>query len=109
STDEYRDMGILPEALFNFLTLLGWSPGGDRELFTKAEATAMFDLSDVNKASAVFDPEKLLWMNGQYLMRMEPEEIYPHLLPFLRVTQPVHDIPELIGLHQKRARTYHEE
>src|SRR5213075_2175153 len=50
SAEEYRDIGILPEALFNFLTLLGWSPGGDREIFTQEEAAAIFDLSQVHKA-----------------------------------------------------------
>jgi len=83
SAEEYRDMGVLPAALFNFLTLLGWSPGENREIFTRDEAAQWFDLSDVNKAPAVFDPEKLLWMNGQYLMRMTAEQIYPHLVPFL--------------------------
>ncbi len=83
SAEEYRELGIVPQALFNFLTLLGWNPGGDRELITSDEATQFFDLSDVNKAPAVFDPEKLLWMNGQYLMRMSADEIYPHLVPFL--------------------------
>src|SRR5207248_4146737 len=76
SAEEYREMGIVPEALFNFLTLLGWSPGENRELFTRDEASQWFDLRDVNKAPAVFDPEKLIWMNGQYLMRMTPEQIY---------------------------------
>jgi glutamyl-tRNA synthetase len=83
SAEEYRDLGIVPQALFNFLTLLGWNPGGDRELITLEEAAQVFDLSDVNRAPAVFDPEKLLWMNGQYLMRMSADEIYPHLLPFI--------------------------
>src|SRR5436189_63299 len=83
SAEEYRDMGIVPQALFNFLTLLGWSPGGDREIFSKDEAAAMFDLSQVNKAAAIFDVEKLLWMNAQYLMRMTAEEVYEHLKPFV--------------------------
>jgi glutamyl-tRNA synthetase len=108
SAEEYRDMGIVPQALFNFLSLLGWSPGGDRELFTRDEAAALFDLSDVNKSPAVFDPEKLLWMNGQYLMRMTPEEIYPHLQPFLTNSEPVYEILALIELYQKRARTLRE-
>ena len=109
SAEEYRDMGIVPEALFNFLTLLGWSPGGDREIFTREEAAALFDLSGVNKAPAVFDVEKLLWMNGQYLMRMSPEDIYPHLLPFLRdKDRPLYELLALIELYQKRARTLRE-
>src|SRR2546428_2485766 len=108
SAEEYRDMGIVPQALVNFLTLLGWSPGGDREIFSKSEAAAIFDLSDVNKAPAIFDEEKLLWMNGQYLVRMTPEQIYPHLLPFLRHPRPAHELLALIELHQKRARTLRE-
>lgn len=108
SAEEYRDMGILPHALFNFLTLLGWSPGGDRELFTRDEAAAIFDLSAVNKAPAVFDVEKLLWMNGQYLMRMTPEDIYPHLKPFLRGERPDSELLAIIELYQKRSRTLRE-
>src|SRR5437867_6912168 len=108
SAEEYRDMGILPEALFNFLTLLGWSPGGDREIFSKEEAATMFDLSEVNKAPAIFDEEKLLWMNGQYLARMTPEQIYSHLLPFLKEPRPAYELLALIELHQKRARTLRE-
>lgn len=108
SAEEYRDMGILPGALFNFLTLLGWSPGGDREIFTKKEAAAIFDLADVNKAPAVFDEEKLLWMNGQYLIHMSADEIYAHLLPFLAEPQPLESIRPMIELHKMRVRTVRE-
>ncbi|HJT16901.1 MAG TPA: glutamate--tRNA ligase [Thermoanaerobaculia bacterium] len=105
SAEEYRDLGVLPEALFNFLTLLGWSPGGDREIFSKEEAASLFDLSQVHKAPAVFDVEKLLWINGQYLMRMTPEQLRPHLVRFVERD----DIPDaLIELYQKRARTLRE-
>lgn len=106
SAEEYRDMGIVPAALFNFLTLLGWSPGHDRELITKDEAAPLFDLSDVNKAPAVFDQEKLLWMNGQYLMRMTADEIYPHLLRFLgEAPKAVEELRAVIDLNRTRART----
>jgi glutamyl-tRNA synthetase len=108
SAEEYRDMGVLPEALFNFLTLLGWSPGGDREIFSKEEASSSFDLTQVHKAPAVFDVEKLLWINGQYLMRMTPEQIYPHLLAFLPASPPAGELLPLIALYQKRARTLRE-
>src|SRR5438477_528344 len=106
SAEEYRDIGILPDALFNFLTLLGWSPGHDREIIRRDEAAQLFDLSDVNKAPAVFDPEKLLWMNGQYLMRMSADEIYPHLVRFLGDAPPPLDfIRAAIELNKMRART----
>jgi len=109
SAEEYREMGIVPEALFNFLTLLGWSPGEDREIFSKSDASQTFDLRDVNKAPAVFDPEKLLWMNGQYLMRMTAEQIYPHLVPFLGdAPRTLEELRPIIELHKMRARTLKE-
>lgn len=109
SVEEYRELGILPEALFNFLTLLGWSPGNDREIFTASEAAGNFDFADVNKAPAVFDQEKLIWMNGQYLMRMSPEEIVPHFRPFLsEAVAQAPNLLQLIALYQPRARTLKE-
>ena len=70
SVTEYRREGYLPEALFNFLVLLGWSPGGDRELLSKEEMIALFSFEGVNPRSAVFDTGKLSWMNGEYLKAM---------------------------------------
>ncbi|MHB9002231.1 MAG: glutamate--tRNA ligase, partial [Thermoanaerobaculia bacterium] len=89
SVEEYQSLGILPEALFNFLTLLGWSPGGDREIMSKGEAIAGFDLSDVNKAPAVFDQEKLTWLNAQYMAKASPSRLADLVEPFLDVTPPV--------------------
>jgi len=109
SAEEYRDLGIVPQALFNFLTLLGWNPGHDQEIIARDEAAGVFELSDVNKAPAVFDPEKLLWMNGQYMMRMSADELYPHLLPFLGDrARPLEELRALIELHKARARTLRE-
>jgi glutamyl-tRNA synthetase len=109
SAEEYREMGIVPEALVNFLTLLGWSPGENREIFTREDATQWFDLADVNKAPAVFDPEKLIWMNGQYLMRMTAEQIYPHLVPFLGdIPRTLDELRTIIELHKMRVRTLRE-
>ncbi|MEK7729584.1 MAG: glutamate--tRNA ligase, partial [candidate division KSB1 bacterium] len=72
---EYEKKGILPETLFNFLTLLGWSPGDDRELLTREELIALFDINAVSKSNAVFDERKLAWMNGQYLNRVDLERL----------------------------------
>ncbi len=106
SAEEYRDMGILPAALFNFLLLLGWSPGGDREILTRADAASIFDLADVNKAPAVFDQEKLLWMNGQYMIHASVDEIYPHLRPFLGGNAPdAKAVRTIVELNKSRART----
>lgn len=80
SVTEYREQGYLPEALINFLALLGWSPqsgGDDRELFSLSELVERFDLSQVHKSGAVFDIEKLKWMNREYL-RLLPVNAYEH-------------------------------
>jgi glutamyl-tRNA synthetase len=69
SVEEFRENGILPDALFNFLCLLGWAPGDDTELMSRDELIRRFTLDRVNTANAVFDFQKLLWMNGQYLNR----------------------------------------
>ena len=106
SAEEYRDMGIVPQALFNFLTLLGWSPGGDREIFTKDEAAAIFDLSQVNKAAAIFDVEKLLWMNAQYLIHMPAEAIHEYLRPF--IDRDFDELRPLIELYKQRSHTLKE-
>ena len=109
SAEEYRDAGIVPEALFNFLMLLGWSPGGDREIISRADASAIFDLSDVNKAPAVFDPEKLLWLNHQYLMHMPLESLDAHLRPFLPPdAPPFESIRGALELSRTRGRTLRE-
>ena len=67
---EFRDRGFLADALFNYLALLGWSPGGDRELLSRDEMIALFDFSRVQSSPAQFDERKLLWMNGEYMRRL---------------------------------------
>jgi glutamyl-tRNA synthetase len=74
---QYREQGILPEALVNFLALLGWSPGDDTEVMDAAELVRRFSLDGINKKGSVFDPEKLEWLNGQYLHRMPAGELEP--------------------------------
>jgi glutamyl-tRNA synthetase len=77
----YRDEGYLPDAVFNYLSLLGWSIDGDRTIFSRDEAVAVFDLVDVSRNPAVFDPDKLAWLNGEYIRAMDPSE-------FARVARP---------------------
>lgn len=72
---DYEKEGILPEAMFNFLAFLGWSPGDEREVFTRQELVEAFSLERVLKKSAVFDMEKLRWLNGQHLMRAPTEDL----------------------------------
>ncbi len=72
---DYQEQGILPAAMRNFLALLGWSPGGDREIVPEAEMIELFTLEGIQKKAAVFDTTKLEWMNGQYLSALPGEEL----------------------------------
>ena len=78
----YRDMGYLPEALVNYLVRLGWSHG-DQEIFSMKEMVDLFDLTTVQKAAAVFNPEKLKWVNAQYIRNEDPQRVAAALTPFL--------------------------
>ena len=84
SVMEYQRMGYLPEAMVNFLSLLGWSPGGDRELLTREELVAAFTLEGISGGNAVFNPEKLDWFNQQHIMRLPIDELAGRVAPFLR-------------------------
>jgi len=77
AVEDYRNKGILPDALINFVAMLGWNTGDDQEIFSYQELIDSFTLERVNKAGAVFDLTKLEWMNGQYLRNI-PEEAYLH-------------------------------
>jgi glutamyl-tRNA synthetase len=79
---QYEEDGFLPDALLNYLVRLGWSHG-DQEIFTREEMIAAFDIADVNKAASAFNPEKLLWLNQQHLMRYDPSKVVPYLKPHL--------------------------
>lgn len=81
---DYEREGILPQAMVNFLALLGWSPGDDREVFSGEELIEAFSLERVLKKSAVFDLEKLRWLNGQHLLRMPTAELLPRVEARLR-------------------------
>src|SRR5437870_5367809 len=84
SVSEFRERGVLPESLFNYLALLGWSPpAGSGELMTKEQIVASFDIRDVGRSAAVFDDEKLAWLNGAYLRRMTTEELAELSAPFV--------------------------
>jgi glutamyl-tRNA synthetase len=78
---DYQHRGILPDAMVNFLALLGWSPGGDLEVMSREELIQRFDESGLLKKAAVFDPKKLEWMNGQHLARMPIEDLEAIVTP----------------------------
>jgi len=81
SVEDFQAHGFLPEALVNFVALLGWNPSDKQEIYTLDELIEKFDISKVNKAGAVFDQKKLLWMNGQYIRKMPPEALYAAVKP----------------------------
>lgn len=80
----YQEMGFLPEAIVNFLALLGWAPEGEEELFTLEELTEQFSLERVSKSPAVFDMEKLKWINGMYIRKASAERLLEYGLPYLK-------------------------
>jgi nondiscriminating glutamyl-tRNA synthetase len=83
SVGDFLTKGYLPEALVNFLALLGWSPETEQEIFSMAELVEAFDLSRVNKSGAVFDRAKLNWMNAHYIKELPIDRLVNHLTPFL--------------------------
>jgi glutamyl-tRNA synthetase len=89
---DYQEQGILPAAMRNFLALLGWSPGGDREILPEEEMIRLFTLEGIQKKAAVFDTTKLEWMNGQYLSALPVEEL----------DQPVRRQLEQMGIRVER-------
>ena len=85
SISDFKDMGYLPEALVNYMTLLGWTaPDSTQEIFTLSEAAAVFSLDRVNKAGAKFDWDKLNWLNSQYLHKMPVPQLTDLLIPYLQ-------------------------
>lgn len=84
SVMQYREMGYLPEALINFLSLLGWSPEGEEQILDREEIISAFTLDRVAKSPAVFDLEKLNWMNGQYIRKLDIEDLAHRVRPYLQ-------------------------
>ena len=108
----YKEMGYLPEALVNYLVRLGWSHG-DQELFTRSELIEKFNWKNVQTSAAVFNPDKLLWMNAEYIKTSPPEAVAESLVPFLKRTgllDPAHPVShewlvQLVVLVRERAKT----
>ena len=84
SYEDLIEQGFLPQAVVNFIALLGWSPDSDREIFTLEELVKEFDYHRIGKSPAVFDYTKLRWMNGEYLKAMAPDEFYHLAEPYLK-------------------------
>ncbi|RNA66147.1 glutamate--tRNA ligase [Alteribacter keqinensis] len=109
--EQYRDLGYLPEAIVNFLALLGWSSGREEEVFTKEQLIEEFSLERVSKAPAVFDTDKLAWMNNQYMKEADLDHVVELALPHLvkagrlpeNMTEEQHEwAKKLIALYQEQ-------
>ncbi|RFU61375.1 glutamate--tRNA ligase [Peribacillus glennii] len=109
--EQYEELGYVPEALFNFIALLGWSPVGEEELFTKEEFIRQFDADRLSKSPALFDQQKLAWMNNQYVKQLElaraVEISLPHLIKADRVSENMSPkekewVENLIALYQEQ-------
>ena len=117
SVAEYRDLGILPEALVNYLALLGWSPPDGEEFFTLEKAARSFALDRIQHTAAVYDQKKLEWMNAQYLRDLPLEHVAREVRPFLAdigvdpdhpEERPEVDLPAAVQLVRERSRTLRE-
>lgn len=111
---EYRERGFLPEALVNFMALLGWSPPSGEEIVTREEMIAAFSLERVSKAPAIFDQEKLSWLNGHYIRSLPTGELARRCVPFLQGAGLIPAEPDrallarieaAVGLEQERIKT----
>ncbi|WP_303968428.1 glutamate--tRNA ligase [Sporosarcina ureae] len=106
---QYKDLGYLPEAMFNFFALLGWSPVGEEEIFSHDELVKQFDESRLSKSPSMFDTDKLTWMNNQYIKKLSLEEVIELTLPHLQAAGLVSEnmsteeqawVHDLIALYQ---------
>ncbi len=84
SYQDLKAQGYLPQAVLNYIALLGWSPKGEEEKFSLAELTEIFDIGGISKSPAIFDPEKLRWLNAEYIRAMSEEDFHAAALPFIR-------------------------
>lgn len=108
SVDDYKNKGFLPDALNNFIALLGWNPGTDQEIFSMESLIEHFDLSKTHKAGAVFNLEKLEWINGMYLRELSRDEFFEMAKPFLKAENvdlsDIEYVKDVISLEQNRIK-----
>ncbi|WP_433959639.1 glutamate--tRNA ligase [Cytobacillus horneckiae] len=109
--EQYEELGYLPEALFNFIALLGWSPSGEEEIFSKDEFIEIFDASRLSKSPALFDKQKLAYMNNQYMKKLDVDKLVeitlPHLIKAGKVEENLSDekmawVKKLVALFQEK-------
>ena len=103
------EQGFLPEAVVNYLALLGWSPEDNREIFSLDELIKEFDYHKVNKSPSVFDIQKLKWMNGEYIKAMDNEKFYEKAMPYIKkvITKNL-DLEKILDMVKTRIETFPE-
>ncbi len=108
SFEDLVEQGFLPEAIVNFIALLGWSPEGNEEIFSLEELVKMFDYHHVNKSPAVFDMVKLRWMNGEYIKKMDDERFYDMAMPYIKevITKDNIDLKKILDLVKTRIEVF---
>ena len=107
SYEDLLDQGFLTEAIVNFVALLGWSPADNNEIFSLKELVEKFDYHHINKSPAVFDINKLRWMNGEYIKKMDPEVFYERALPYMKeVLKGDFNFKKIAGMVQTRIETF---
>jgi nondiscriminating glutamyl-tRNA synthetase len=104
SVEDFKAKGYLPEAVVNFIALLGWNPKTEREIFTLDEMAQEFELEKLNKAGAIFDQEKLDWMNGLYLRQKDPKELVKLCRPYLETGLPSEYLERMMTVERERMK-----
>lgn len=104
SYEDFINKGYLKEAIVNYIALLGWAPGDEREKFTLAELVDAFDIKGISKSPAIFDEKKLAWLNGEYIRELTPEKFHEDALPYYKgvITNPEIDLKAVSELLQPR-------
>lgn len=107
SFEDLTEQGFLPEAIVNFVALLGWSPEDNQEIMSLEELVEKFDYHKMSKSPAVFDYGKLKWMNGEYIKKMEPDRFYEMALPYIKetVSRDI-DLKKIAGMVQSRIEIF---
>ena len=107
SFEDLVEQGFVPEAIVNYVALLGWSPEGNNEIFSLEEMVKEFDYHRMNKSPSVFDMTKLRWMNGEYIKKMDPEVFYEKALPYMKqVLTKDFNFKKIAGMVQTRIETF---
>ena len=107
--EDYRKKGYLPEAVFNFIALLGWNPGGENEIFSREELIQLFDEHRLSKSPAAFDQKKLDWMSNEYIKNADFETIFDMAKPYLEAAGRVTDKAEkLVELYKPQMKSVDE-